>query len=136
MLTYPDGEGADLLVDDGGDATLLIHGGCAAGRGGCARGGPADGGFGRIPLASRRPTGCCRRQQSAITTAALPLPLPLIPTPCPPTPTPLPCPAEGVKAEEAFEKDGSKPDPDSTDNPEFQIVLRIIRDGLEAHPKK
>ena len=26
MLTYPDGEGADLLVDDGGDATLLIHG--------------------------------------------------------------------------------------------------------------
>jgi S-adenosylhomocysteine hydrolase len=26
MLTWPDGEGADLLVDDGGDATLLIHG--------------------------------------------------------------------------------------------------------------
>jgi adenosylhomocysteinase len=25
-LTWPDGEGADLLVDDGGDATLLIHG--------------------------------------------------------------------------------------------------------------
>jgi hypothetical protein len=26
MLVWPDGEGADLLVDDGGDATLLIHG--------------------------------------------------------------------------------------------------------------
>jgi S-adenosyl-L-homocysteine hydrolase len=26
MLTWPDGEGPDLLVDDGGDATLLIHG--------------------------------------------------------------------------------------------------------------
>ena len=26
MLTWPDGSGPDLLVDDGGDATLLIHG--------------------------------------------------------------------------------------------------------------
>ena len=26
MLTWPEGDGADLLVDDGGDATLLIHG--------------------------------------------------------------------------------------------------------------
>ena len=25
MLTWPDGSGADLLVDDGGDATLLMH---------------------------------------------------------------------------------------------------------------
>src|SRR5690606_18651176 len=25
MLTWPDGSGPDLLVDDGGDATLLIH---------------------------------------------------------------------------------------------------------------
>lgn len=25
MLSWPDGEGPDLLVDDGGDATLLIH---------------------------------------------------------------------------------------------------------------
>lgn len=41
-----------------------------------------------------------------------------------------------MKAEEAFEKDGSKPDPTSTDNPEFQIVLAIIRDGLEKDPKK
>ena len=67
-LCWPGSDGPDLLVDDGGDATLLIH--------------------------------------------------------------------EGVKAEEAYEKDGSKPDPDSTDNPEFQIVLRIIRDGLEASPTK
>ncbi|KAI3430441.1 hypothetical protein D9Q98_005036 [Chlorella vulgaris] len=68
MLCWPGADGPDLLVDDGGDATLLIH--------------------------------------------------------------------EGVKAEEAFEKDGSKPDPTSTDNPEFQIVLRIIRDGLEKDGKK
>lgn len=39
--------------------------------------------------------------------------------------------AEGVKAEAAFAKDGTKPNPDSTDNHEFKIVLRIIRDGLE-----
>ncbi len=26
MLTWPDGSGPNLLVDDGGDATLLIHG--------------------------------------------------------------------------------------------------------------
>lgn len=67
-LTWPDADGADLLVDDGGDATLLIH--------------------------------------------------------------------EGAKAEEEFAKSGKLPDPTSTDNPEFQIVLRIIRDGLAAHPRK
>ncbi|XP_012486951.1 adenosylhomocysteinase [Gossypium raimondii] len=60
--------GPDLIVDDGGDATLLIH--------------------------------------------------------------------EGVKAEEVYEKTGQLPDPASTDNAEFQIVLTIIRDGLKADPKK
>ncbi len=45
-------------------------------------------------------------------------------------------PAEGVKAEEAYEKDGTLPDPASTDNPEFQIVLRLIRDGLSKDSKK
>jgi len=60
--------GPDLIVDDGGDATLLIH--------------------------------------------------------------------EGVKAEEEYEKSGKIPDPDSTDNAEFKIVLTIIRDGLKADPKK
>ncbi|GFH24777.1 adenosylhomocysteinase, partial [Haematococcus lacustris] len=52
-LTWPEGDGPNMLVDDGGDATLLIH--------------------------------------------------------------------EGVKAEAVFAKDGSKPDPDSTDNHEFKI---------------
>lgn len=60
--------GPDLIVDDGGDATLLIH--------------------------------------------------------------------EGVKAEEEYEKTGKLPDPSSTDNAEFQIVLGIIRDGLKVDPKK
>ena len=64
MLTWPDCDGPDILVDDGGDATLLIH--------------------------------------------------------------------EGVKAERTFEKTGVLPDPTSTDNLEFQQVLRIIKEGLEA----
>ncbi|MQL98972.1 hypothetical protein Taro_031684 [Colocasia esculenta] len=58
----PEG-GPDLIIDDGGDATLLIH--------------------------------------------------------------------EGIKAEE-FEKTGKLPDPSSTDNAEFQIVLGLIRDGLKV----
>ncbi len=41
-----------------------------------------------------------------------------------------------MKAEAAFAKDGSKPDPDSTDNHEFKIVLRIIRDGLSKDPTR
>lgn len=40
----------------------------------------------------------------------------------------LACLAEGVKAEEAYEKDGSLPDPASTDNPEFQV-----RQGAQFH---
>ncbi|CAK0786326.1 hypothetical protein CVIRNUC_009539 [Coccomyxa viridis] len=68
MLTWPDGSGPDLLVDDGGDATLLIH--------------------------------------------------------------------EGAKAERAYAKDGTVPDPTSTDNPEFQIVLAMIRDGLKKNGTK
>ncbi|MBR56994.1 MAG: adenosylhomocysteinase [Myxococcales bacterium] len=67
-LTWPDGDGPDIIVDDGGDATLLIH--------------------------------------------------------------------EGYKAETAYAKDGTLPDPDSTDNPEFKIVLALIRDGLEADPTR
>jgi len=30
MLTWPDAPGPDILVDDGGDATLLIHEGVKA----------------------------------------------------------------------------------------------------------
>ncbi len=67
-LTWPDGDGPDILVDDGGDATLLIH--------------------------------------------------------------------EGFAAENAFAKDGSLPDPDSTDNPEFKIILALIRDGLQEDPTR
>lgn len=43
---------------------------------------------------------------------------------------------EGVKAEEEYEKSGKMPDPDSTDNPEFKIVLGLIRDGLKVDPNK
>lgn len=32
MLTWPNGEAPDILVDDGGDATLLIHEGVKAER--------------------------------------------------------------------------------------------------------
>ena len=64
MLTWPGGEGPDLLVDDGGDATLLIH--------------------------------------------------------------------EGVKAEREFAKLGIYPDPESTTNEEFKIVLKVLKRSLEA----
>jgi adenosylhomocysteinase len=37
---------------------------------------------------------------------------------------------EGFKAEAAFAKDGTLPDPTSTDNREFQIILALIRDKL------
>ena len=67
-LTWPDGSGPDIIVDDGGDATLLIH--------------------------------------------------------------------EGFKAENLYEKDGTLPDPESTDNAEFKIVLQTIRDGLQKNPKR
>jgi len=43
---------------------------------------------------------------------------------------------EGVKAEKAYEKDGTLPDPDSTDNAEFKIVLTIIKRELPKNPKR
>lgn len=45
-------------------------------------------------------------------------------------------PPEGVKAEAAYAKDGTLPDPTSTTNPEFQIVLALIKDGLARDPTK
>jgi adenosylhomocysteinase len=67
-LTWPEcdgkGHGPDLIVDDGGDMTLLIH--------------------------------------------------------------------EGKKAEDLFLKDGTLPDPSTTDNAEFKIVLTIIKRILES----
>ena len=43
---------------------------------------------------------------------------------------------EGVKAEALYAKDKTLPDPTSTDNPEYQIVLSIIKEGLPKHPTK
>jgi len=67
-VTWPEddgkGHGMDIIVDDGGDMTLLIH--------------------------------------------------------------------EGKKAEDLFLKDGTLPDPSSTDNAEFKIVLTIIKRLLQA----
>jgi adenosylhomocysteinase len=67
-ITWPTddgkGDGPDIIVDDGGDMTLLIH--------------------------------------------------------------------EGKKAEDLFLKDGTLPDPESTDNAEFKIVLTIIRRLLKS----
>jgi len=71
-ITWPEddgkGDGPDIIVDDGGDMTLLIH--------------------------------------------------------------------EGYKAEEAFAKDGTLPDPESTDNAEFKIVLSICKRLLSKDPMK
>jgi len=68
MLTWPGADGPDQIIDDGGDATMLIH--------------------------------------------------------------------KGKEFEEKFAKDGSKPDPESTTNPEFKCVLATIRDSLGVDPKK
>ncbi len=38
---------------------------------------------------------------------------------------------EGVKAEIAYEKDGTLPNPDSTDNEEFKVVLALLRDKVQ-----
>eukprot|EP01006_Ploeotia_vitrea_P043304 TRINITY_DN66717_c0_g1_i1.p1 TRINITY_DN66717_c0_g1~~TRINITY_DN66717_c0_g1_i1.p1 ORF type:complete len:479 (+),score=6.84 TRINITY_DN66717_c0_g1_i1:78-1514(+) len=62
------GDGPDLIVDDGGDVTLLIH--------------------------------------------------------------------EGVKAEIEYEKTKTLPDPASTDNAEFKIVLGILRRTIPDHPNR
>jgi adenosylhomocysteinase len=62
-ISWPDGEGMDQIVDDGGDMTLLLH--------------------------------------------------------------------EGVKFEKAFAKDGSLPDPATTDNAEFKCVLNTIKASIQ-----
>jgi adenosylhomocysteinase len=68
MLTWPGKDGPDMIVDDGGDATMLIH--------------------------------------------------------------------EGVKAEAAFAKDGTLPDPASTDNAEFKCVLAILKASVQKDAQK
>merc|ERR1712070_266240 len=68
MMTVPGEDGCDQLVDDGGDATLLIH--------------------------------------------------------------------KGLEFETKFAKDGTLPDPMSTDNPEFKCVLQVLKDSIQADKTK
>merc|ERR1712124_63220 len=68
MMTVPGKDGCDQLVDDGGDATLLIH--------------------------------------------------------------------KGKEYEEKFAKDGSLPDPNSTDNAEFKCILQLLKDSIPADKTK
>merc|ERR1712023_352452 len=68
MITVPGEDGCDQLVDDGGDATLLIH--------------------------------------------------------------------KGLEFETKFAKDGTLPDPNSTDNPEFKCVLQLLKDSIQADKTK
>merc|ERR1712084_27098 len=68
MMTVPGADGCDQLVDDGGDATLLIH--------------------------------------------------------------------KGKEYEEKFAKDGSLPDPNSTENAEFKCILQLLRDSIPADKTK
>lgn len=41
-----------------------------------------------------------------------------------------------MKAEAAYAKDGTLPDPSSTTNPEFKIVLSLIKEGLASDPTR
>jgi adenosylhomocysteinase len=68
MMTVPGQDGCDQLVDDGGDATLLIH--------------------------------------------------------------------KGKEFEEKFAKDGSLPDPASTDNAEFKCILTLLKESIPADKTK
>merc|ERR1712226_278510 len=68
MLTWPGADGADQIVDDGGDATLLIH--------------------------------------------------------------------KGKEFEEKYAKDGTLPDPASTDNAEFKCILQLLKDSIPTDKTK
>merc|ERR1711972_52624 len=68
MMTVPGADGCDQLVDDGGDATLLIH--------------------------------------------------------------------KGKEYEAKYAKDGSLPDPNSTDNAEFKCILQLLKDSIPADKTK
>merc|ERR1711990_838137 len=68
MMTWPGVDGCDQLVDDGGDATLLIH--------------------------------------------------------------------NGKEFEAKFAKDGTLPDPNSTDNAEFKCILQLLKDSIQVDKTK
>merc|ERR1712127_338158 len=68
MMTVPGSDGCDLLVDDGGDATLLVH--------------------------------------------------------------------KGREYELKYAKDGSLPDPSSTDNAEFKCILQLLKDSIPKDKTK
>merc|ERR1711934_844389 len=68
MLTWSDSDGPDQIVDDGGDATMLIH--------------------------------------------------------------------KGREYEATYAKDGSLPDPASTDNAEFKCILQLLKDSIPADKTK
>merc|ERR1712091_647160 len=68
MLTWPGCDGPDQIVDDGGDATMLIH--------------------------------------------------------------------KGREFEEKYAKDGSLPDPESTDNAEFKCILQLLKDSIPVDKGK
>merc|ERR1712050_725926 len=68
MMTVPGADGCDQLVDDGGDATLLIH--------------------------------------------------------------------KGKEYEAKYAKDGSLPDPNSTDNAEFKCILQLLKDSIPVDKTK
>jgi len=67
-LTWPDSDGPDQIVDDGSDATMIIH--------------------------------------------------------------------KGAEFEAKFAKDGTLPDPNSTTNAEFKVVLQTIKDSIQADKTK
>merc|ERR1712118_88369 len=68
MLTWQGSDGPDQIVDDGGDATMLIH--------------------------------------------------------------------KGTEWEAEYAKDGTLPDPASTENPEFKCVLQVLKDSIQADKTK
>jgi adenosylhomocysteinase len=43
---------------------------------------------------------------------------------------------EGVKAEAEFKKSGKLPDPSTTEDPEFKIVLRLLKTTIQSNPNR
>ena len=43
---------------------------------------------------------------------------------------------QGVKAEKAYKENKTLPDPSSTEDPEFKIVLKLLKNTLAIDPQK